>query len=93
MDYRIEARVAGRVQRVGFRFFTVQLATELGLTGWVANRHDGTVQVIAEGSQSALESLLARLWEGPASGLVLDVSADWQPATGEYERFGVKSTR
>ena len=52
---RLEATVRGYVQGVGFRWFVVRRATQLGLTGWTANEHDGTVRVVAEGSAHALD--------------------------------------
>src|SRR3972149_5737919 len=45
---RLHATVFGRVQGVSFRFYTRDTATELDLTGWVANRYDGNVEVVAE---------------------------------------------
>jgi acylphosphatase len=47
-DGRLHARVIGRVQGVGFRYYVLNAAIELGLTGWVRNRRDGSVEVVAE---------------------------------------------
>jgi len=58
--------VRGRVQGVGYRYFVLRQADALGLTGYARNRADGTVEVIAEGSDEALGDLEARLGEGPA---------------------------
>lgn len=63
-------RVAGRVQGVGFRWATARVAERLGVSGWVANRPDGTVSVHAEGPDAALEALGAWLEAGPASARV-----------------------
>jgi acylphosphatase len=60
--------VAGRVQGVGFRWFAVGLAEELGLSGWARNREDETVELEAEGSEQALDAFVARLkTENPAA--------------------------
>ncbi|MFN8091255.1 MAG: acylphosphatase [Vicinamibacteria bacterium] len=58
--------VRGRVQGVGYRYFVLRQADALGLTGYARNRTDGTVEVIAEGTDGALADLEARLGEGPA---------------------------
>ncbi|NJL92227.1 MAG: acylphosphatase [Anaerolineae bacterium] len=55
---RLHALVHGRVQGVSFRATTQQTAQQLNLTGWVRNRPDGTVEVLAEGPRAALERLL-----------------------------------
>ena len=67
MNKRIEATVHGRVQGVAFRHYTLMEANELKLTGWVANRHDGTVRVVAEGPEPALVRLAGWLRNGPSA--------------------------
>lgn len=89
---RLHATVHGRVQGVGFRFFVVEQASALGVTGWVRNRREGTVEVMAEGPRPALEQLLAALHRGPTSAWVQQVDAEWLPATGEFRRFRVRMT-
>ena len=89
---RLHAVVEGRVQGVGFRYFVLDKANQLGLTGWVRNRWNGDVEVTAEGSREALGSLLNALHRGPRSGYVTKVIADWQEASGEYTFFEVKLT-
>ena len=88
---RLEATVHGRVQGVGFRYFILGIASDLGLSGWVANELDGTVRVVAEGSRPALEQLLAELREGPRGARVERVASSWLPASGGFARFGVRS--
>jgi acylphosphatase len=83
-DVRLTAWVHGRVQGVGFRWWTRCRALELGLTGYAANQADGRVLVIAQGPRDAGEKLLQLLEGGATPGRVDKVVADWgQPA----ERF------
>jgi len=90
-DERLDATVRGRVQGVGFRYFVVRRAMDLGLTGWVANEPDGAVRCVAEGKRAALQALLAALEEGPAGALVDRVSSHWEMATGGWRSFEVRS--
>lgn len=89
---RLHATVHGRVQGVGFRFFTMQSAWNLEITGWVRNRFDGTVEVIAEGNRPALESLLSDIKKGPTSASVNGVDVEWLPYTGEFSSFDPRET-
>ena len=88
---RLEATARGRVQGVGFRYFVLRRGMELGLTGWVANESDGSVQCIAEGPRSDLEALLATMERGPAGALVEGVRATWSDATGTLRDFGIRA--
>lgn len=65
--------VQGRVQGVGFRYWTVGRARKLGLVGWVRNRGDGSVELLAAGTQDSLDSLAAALWQGPPAAAVKKV--------------------
>lgn len=76
---RLTAWVHGRVQGVGFRWWTRSRALELGLTGYAANRPDGRVQVVAQGSRDACEQLLLLLQGGETPGHVDTVVVDWSP--------------
>ena len=87
---RLDARVRGRVQGVGFRYFVLGEARRLRLTGWVSNEHDRSVRCVAEGPRGDLEILLAELHEGPPASNVNTVDVRWLPATGEFDGFGVR---
>lgn len=87
---RLHAVVEGRVQGVGFRYFVLDKAETLGVTGWVRNRWDETVEVTAEGSRADLEKLLQALERGPRSAYVLQVNREWLPATCEFGSFFVE---
>ncbi len=88
---RIETVVHGRVQAVGFRMFATRAATARGLVGWVANEPDGSVRCVAEGPRPDLEALVRELADGPPGSLVDRVDTSWSPATGAFDRFGVRS--
>ncbi len=87
---RLHAVVHGRVQGVNFRYYTIQEASRLGLTGWVCNRRDGTVEVVAEGPRDRLERLERFLHQGPPSARVTQVESSWEPANGEFDTFRVR---
>lgn len=86
---RFEAIVSGTVQGVCFRHYTRQTAQRLGLAGWVRNRPDGTVQVLAEGEREALEGLLGFLHQGPEAARVQQVQVEWLPFEGDLSPFHV----
>ena len=86
---RLHAVVSGEVQGVGFRFFLIRHAEALGLRGWVRNRDDGAVELVAEGSRLDLEQLLFFAREGPRMARVTQVTADWSAAAGGLEPFDI----
>jgi len=65
--------VRGRVQGVGFRWFVEREAHILGIAGWVRNNHDGSVEVLAQGTRDQLSGLRSRLQQGPRAARVDDV--------------------
>ena len=91
MNARLEARVRGRVQGVGFRWFVVREAERLGLAGWVANDADGSVRVVAEGERGNLDHLAQRLSVGPRGAHVVDLDLRWSVARGAERGFTVRS--
>ena len=74
--------VKGRVQGVGFRYFTHRVAQEVGVRGWVKNLPNGTVEVCAEGDMEPMEQFLSRINKGPSLGFVEAVEV------GEVETEG-----
>ena len=80
-EVRLTALVKGRVQGVGFRWWTRARALELGLSGHASNLEDGRVEVVAEGPDAACRALLAQLHEGP--GRVDFVAEQWSVPRGE----------
>lgn len=89
---RLHAIVEGNVQGVGFRYFVQENASSLYLTGWVRNRWNGTVELIAEGERQDLEKLLRALRRGPRPYTTMNVHAEWHPASSEFPTFQIRST-
>ena len=86
---KIHIRVDGHVQGVGFRYFVYDFAQSKALTGWVRNRHNGEVEVLAEGTRSDLEDLLTHIRRGPSRSMVTNVKFDWSEASNLYDRFSM----
>jgi acylphosphatase len=87
---RVTARITGRVQGVGYRWWVRRQAEALGVTGWVMNAdEERAVDVVAEGSADSLDELERRLWIGPDAARVEQVTSRRGPASGEFDRFGI----
>ncbi len=88
---RAHVWVKGRVQGVGFRAHVEYSARQIsGLTGWVRNVRDDTVEAIAEGPRANVERLIQAIKDGPRSSRVDESRVEWEEPTGEFDRFGVK---
>lgn len=87
---RFHASISGRVQGVGFRYHTRETARGLGIKGYVRNRRDGTVEVMAEGEEEALRQFLSWLHTGPRLAQVEKVDTNWESFKGEFDTFGVR---
>ena len=90
---RLTGIIKGRVQGVGFRYFVLEKAQLLELSGWVRNRYDDSVEFLAEGEQKEIELFLAYLKKGPPMAFVTNVEITWSDATGEFNRFSVLNTQ
>jgi acylphosphatase len=86
-DVRLSAWVHGRVQGVGFRWWTRARALELHLTGFAANKPDGRVHVVARGPRAACQRLLDLLEGGGTPGHVDVVVAEWSDAGDPMDGF------
>ena len=89
-DKRMHAQIFGRVQSVFFRAYTQEEARRLGLTGWVRNRTDGSVEAVFEGESEAVDRLAAWLRQGPPMARVDRIELEEEPATGELTKFIVR---
>ena len=84
---RLHAVIHGDVQGVGFRYFVQRAAQQLGLSGWVRNNDDRTVEVVAEGDRERLEQLRRALEQGPRMARVDRVDAQWSSGSGNLRGF------
>ncbi len=84
---RLHIQVYGIVQGVFFRSSTEEKASNLGLTGWVKNRRDGSVEILAEGEKEALEALLTWCEKGSEGSKVDRVEHSWDEFKGEFSSF------
>ena len=83
--------VKGNVQGVGFRAHVEYHARKIGgLTGWVRNVGDDTVEAIAEGQRASVERLIHIMQEGPRASRVDESKVEWEQPAGELDRFGVR---
>ena len=81
--------ICGRVQGVGFRFFTREAALREGMTGWVRNLPDGRVEAWVEGESEAVTRVERAMRSGPAGARVEEVVVDVEDAAGTYKGFSI----
>jgi acylphosphatase len=81
-------KISGRVQGVGFRYSMSEEAERLGVTGWVRNRRDGTVEAVIDGAPDAVEAVLAWARRGPRGASVTEVEVVEIPES--FERFEMR---
>ncbi len=86
---RVALKIYGRVQGVFFRSTMREVARELGLTGWVRNVPDGTVEAVVEGDRTAVERIIAWAHEGPPLAKVEKVDVKWESYRGEFRDFRI----
>jgi acylphosphatase len=87
---QVHGTIRGRVQGVGFRYFTQQIAAELGVTGWVKNNYDGSVEFLAQGTDEEIEAFLRNIRRGPASASVQDMRVRESSVKREYASFHIR---
>ena len=87
MKVRANAKIQGLVQGVFYRQSTQETALCLGLTGWVRNLPDGSVEAVVEGPSAAVHELIEWCRQGPPAAEVTSVNVDWSDATGEFTHF------
>ena len=86
---RVHVIVKGRVQGVCFRAETQYEARKLGLSGWVRNLRDGSVEAVFEGEKSDVERMIQWCGRGPISAMVKDLFVEHENYTGEFDGFSV----
>ena len=87
----VRINVSGRVQGVGFRYSTLQAANRIGLTGWVRNERDGSVEIHAEGRPEKIAALLDWLEAGgPSSSRIRGINHYKAQYMGTFSRFSIE---
>lgn len=86
---QLQLFVRGRVQGVYFRASTQREARRLGLTGWVRNRADGSLEIVVEGEEVQIRELHGWAQKGPSAARVERVDTRWRSYTGEYPDFRI----
>ena len=86
---RVHIIVLGKVQGVFFRASTKDTADNLELSGFVRNKSDGTVEVIAEGDEGQLQKLVDWCHIGPDRSIVSGVDVNWSPYAAEFQGFNI----
>jgi acylphosphatase len=87
---RVRLNVVGRVQGVFYRANTRREALSLGLTGWVRNLPDGSVEVVAEGEEDQVEKLISCCRRGPPLAIVRSVEVKRESPVNEFKTFSVR---
>lgn len=87
---QIQATVHGRVQGVGYRYNTQQIAQNLGVTGFARNLSDGTVEIVAEGSDEQLNALIDWAHRGPSGARVTQVDVVKGADQSRFDRFTIE---
>ncbi len=85
----VQILVHGRVTGVYFRAAAQREAKRLGITGWVRNRNDGTVEILAEGEEDAVKELIGWTHHGPSAARVEDIDVRYRSYTGEHSDFRI----
>ncbi len=89
-EKRVRIHISGIVQGVSFRYYTLQEALRSGVTGWVRNVPDGRVEAVIEGSDAAVEHLVAWCRQGPRGARVEHVEVLPETPTGEFQGFRIR---
>jgi acylphosphatase len=90
MEVRFHVWISGRVHGVGFRYYVERMAENLGVSGWVRNNPDGSVEAVLEGEEKAVGKMIELCRKGPATAHVTSVEAVKEKHTGEFRNFGIR---
>ncbi len=85
----LKLKIFGNVQGVNFRYYGQQKALEIGLTGWVKNISDRTVECLTEGEEEDLKKFLDWCYNGPKWANVNKVEEEWLGYTGKFDSFDI----
>jgi len=87
---RVHVVIYGIVQGVGYRYSTYRKALQLGITGWVRNKSDGSVEAVFEGSHEKLEEMLSWCRKGPIGAHVSEIDVQWEEGDERYNNFEIR---
>jgi len=87
---RVHIVIYGIVQGVGYRYSTYRKALQLGITGWVRNKNDGSVEAVFEGAREKLEEMLSWCREGPSGAYVSEIKVQWEEGDERYNNFEIR---
>jgi len=88
-EIAVHLMIEGRVQGVGFRYYTKEKAQKFGLKGWVRNTFDEKVEAYAEGQRDQLDLWINHLQQGPRSAFVTEIKKEWMEPQGKFNNFQV----
>lgn len=86
----VHLKITGFVQGVGYRYFCYREADQLGLTGWVRNCPDGSVEAEAQGTKDDLVTFIEHLRKGPGNARVEQVTENWKEDSSPYTHFEIR---
>lgn len=86
----VHLKISGRVQGVYYRASMLHEAQKMGLTGWVMNCSDGSVEAVAEGAEAKLDELIAWCHQGPEGARVAAVETSWQKPENNFIGFAIR---
>ena len=91
MENKVRAHViiSGRVQGVCYRMETQRAAKSIGVSGWVKNRFDGTVEAVFEGDKKQVDQIIKWCRKGPSLSVVSNLEIDWGSFSGEFRDFDI----
>jgi acylphosphatase len=87
---RAHLLIEGRVQGVFYRYFTREIAYNLGLKGWVRNLRDGRVEALFEGEKDIIEQAIKECYKGPPGASVTGIDVKWETFIGDHREFDVR---
>ncbi len=79
---RVHAKISGRVQGIGYRYYAQKIAREMGISGNVRNNWDGTVEIVAEAEEGLLARFIGMLRQGPPRANVTEIDYTWHEPEG-----------
>lgn len=89
-EREIQIKIHGRVQGVGFRYSLAEKARALQVRGWCANKHDGTVECVAQGNEDTLQQLIKWCQKGPRFANVKELTVEWRMPGEPHYSFEIQ---